>query len=190
MAMNGDLSSGAINMTPYQIGDTSSQNQTIADLIGDATGHSQPAKLGKYYGNDSDYLLSMEDWIRGEQSANNAHIRDLEKMREQNAFNSSEAQLQRDYETEMSNTSYQRAVEDMKKAGLNPILAYQQGGASTPSGATASSGSGGSSQGHYSRSNSVSSSQVALLSGLVHAVGSAVGAFAPNVSYVHTFKNK
>ena len=44
----------------------------------------------------------------------------------------------------MSNTSYQRAIADMKKAGINPIMAFQQGGASTPGGSSASSGSGSS----------------------------------------------
>jgi hypothetical protein len=40
------------------------------------------------------------------------------------------------FQQDMSNTSYQRGMEDMKKAGLNPILAGKFGGASTPTGST------------------------------------------------------
>ena len=52
------------------------------------------------------------------------------------AASAQQAQENRDWQERMSNTSYQRAVKDMSAAGLNPMLAYQSGGAGTPSGAT------------------------------------------------------
>lgn len=62
--------------------------------------------------------------------------------REANAFNAEEAQKQRDWEEEMSNTAYQRQVKDMQAAGINPAVMYGgagSSGASTPSGSSASS---------------------------------------------------
>lgn len=47
---------------------------------------------------------------------------------------------QMDFQREMAGSGYQRAVSDLRSAGLNPMLAYGQGPASAPSGAGASGG--------------------------------------------------
>lgn len=54
-------------------------------------------------------------------------------------FNAVEAMKQREWQENLSGTAYQRAVGDMRRAGLNPIAMFP-GGASTPSGAAASGG--------------------------------------------------
>jgi hypothetical protein len=52
-------------------------------------------------------------------------------------FGKRQASKQMDFQAQQSATAYQRAVKDLKAAGLNPILAGTVGGASTPSGSMA-----------------------------------------------------
>lgn len=56
-----------------------------------------------------------------------------------NAANARSAKEQMEFQERLSNTSWQRAVKDMQGAGLNPMLAYSQGGAGTPGGASSQS---------------------------------------------------
>lgn len=84
--------------------------------------------------------------LAGGMLANKSNEKNAENTTE---FNSAEAAKNRDFTAQqakdqmhfqerMSSTAYQRATGDMKAAGLNPMLAYSQGGSSTPSGASGS----------------------------------------------------
>lgn len=94
-------------------------------------------------------------------------------------FEADQAKAAMDFSERMSNTSYQRAVKDMQAAGLNPILAVSQGGASAPAGmagsgfsSSGSSASGVSSSGSKANAAGGKSSDVQMLS------NSALGIFS------------
>lgn len=80
-----------------------------------------------------------------------------EALEKQYSYNAQEAQKDREWQEMMSSTAYQRAFEDMKKAGINPLVALGQlNPASTPSGANAS--------GSYASVSPLASSLVSYLS--------------------------
>ena len=122
---------------------------TTAAVIGNAMGSLANAGQGSFgagysagssYGANSarNYTNGADATIANMRSAYNRMQKQQQSWEDTAAYNSAEAAKLREWQEYMSNTAYQRAVRDMKLAGINPILAYTQGGAATGTGMAAS----------------------------------------------------
>lgn len=89
----------------------------------------------------------------GQRSANNLN-RNI--AREANVFSAQQLDKQMSFQERMSNTSWQRGVQDMKSAGINPMLAFSQGGASSPSGGSVTGQTGAPMQNTHNASAALS----------------------------------
>lgn len=73
---------------------------------------------------DSTFFDGLGNYFTG----NLDYQRQLDMLNREMSFNAAETQKQRDYAYQMDSSQYQRAVADLRKAGLNPYLAYNNGG--------------------------------------------------------------
>lgn len=120
-------------------------NPSIADKVKAMNQGKANVSSNGFTAND---LANIQASNQYAQALQNEIEREHQLQSAQNAMNfeHNEAMLNRNWQEYMSNTAYQRATADMRSAGLNPILAYSNGGATTPAGSSAhgASVSGGS----------------------------------------------
>ena len=115
----------------------------------------------------------MNEYLSAVQSANpyaeapNDWSKMLMSLADQNnSWSAEQAQKQMDFQERMSNTAHQREIADLKAAGLNPVLSAKLGGASTPSGASATA------------DTSIVSSMVGLMNKMLDVQGTSASAAA------------
>lgn len=141
-----------------QIASTAMQNEAAEDRQREANMfNAQQAGITREFNareaekaRDFNSAEAIHNWQRSEASASVGFERSKYLQDQAMQYNAKEAETNRAFQLMMSNSAYQRSMADMKAAGLNPILAYAKGGASTPGGSAGSVGAGSGSQGSSS----------------------------------------
>lgn len=133
-------SSGSSWESGYNVADSwmKADSNSVADSWNYGYSDAENQSANQAYGFNSVY--GAEASARSLEYAREANKLQQEMWQKQANYNAEQAAIDREFQKEMSNTAYQRAVKDLFAAGLNPILAVGNMGASTPVGAMATSG--------------------------------------------------
>lgn len=123
--------SNAISNLASGILNAAQGSKSASGSLGQSSNKSSAQSITNVAGNEAS--------ARSQAMANAANASALSNWTAAANFNAQQARIQREWAEHMANTQYQRAVADMKKAGLNPILAASNGitGAGVTSGANA-----------------------------------------------------
>lgn len=105
-------------------------------------------------------------------------------------FSAEEAEKNRQFQKMMSDTAYQRAMADMKAAGLNPILAAQNGGASTPSGSSANGVSMSGASAHSATAQVFQEGLADVAFGLLSSIATSAEKYVNTTDWKSVFKNR
>lgn len=120
--------------------------QVIPQLGTDMINYSINSPLASWFGEKvSNWYNRRKEQYEKEQNlldGTTEFERQKELLRLQQEYNTAESAKNREFQLHMSNTAFQRQAEDLEKAGFNRALVLGNGGATTGTGSSASSGLG------------------------------------------------